>query len=393
MGKTIIINKRMLKSPLLKESILLDQLPDDIKDTLKKNETSLGASPAFPEEYGDSFDTKLTLRRFEETKRTLERIGEVDECDDLENALPTLIEKCKKIEAPIKENLEKIAYNFIINLFNIPEGTVNFSVELKDDLSDIGMSVRVQSEDSEIEFDDIKHRKGLVDEVKKRRVINALMTGGAVRAAANIRKYVADIYELEPKLPDLYRKILAINDYILFTNDENHIDENNNQQLGLSKITIGNEQTKSEIRVEAVIFPILIYEEVRAFLELAAAHGLPKRKDEANYVMKKADYLQAEPWDMRMGPAMWDCLIRAIGEIDDRLIPYVFMEICKLTPERFNRFMQEILSETKKGKEVVQNIVQYCAESSEYDDFENKMKTMNANIALISDEYIHPDEL
>ena len=32
MSKTIIINEKMLNSPLLKEGILLNTLPDDIKD-------------------------------------------------------------------------------------------------------------------------------------------------------------------------------------------------------------------------------------------------------------------------------------------------------------------------------------------------------------------------
>lgn len=391
MSKTIIINEKMLNSPLLKEGILLNALPDDIKDDLKKNETSLGANPAFPDEYGDSFDTKLTLKRFEETKKTLEKIGEIEDCDDIANALPSLIEKCKRLEKPIKNNLEKIAYNFIVTLFNIPDGSVNFSTELKEDLSSISLGVRVQSEDSEFQFDNVSHKKGLNDEIKKRRVINALMTGGAMRIASNIKKYVADIYELEPKLPDLYRKILALNDYMLFTNKNEIVDSTN--QLGMSKITIGNEQTKSEVVVEGAIFPILIYEEVRAFLELSAAHGLPMSKEEANYVMTKADYLQAEPWDMRLGPAMWDSIMNAIGDVDDELIPYIFMEICKLNTRRFNIFMQEILVGTKKGNEVVQNIVQHCIKKMEYSDFEDRLKTMNAQVTAINDEFIHPDEL
>ena len=69
------------------------------------------------------------------------------------------------------------------------------------------------------------------------------------------------------------------------------------------------------------------------------------------------------------------------------------MEICKLNTRRFNIFMQEILVGTKKGKEVVQNIVQHCIKKMEYSDFENRLKTMNAHISTINDEFIHPDEL
>jgi len=392
MSKTIIINEKILNSPLLKEGILLNELPDDIRQQLKNNDTSLGSSPAFPDEYGDSFDTKLTLKRFEETKKMLERIGKIEGCDSIENALPMLIEKCKKIEEPIKANLEKIAYNFIVEHFNVPEGSINFSTELKDNIEGIGMNVRVQSEDTDFEFENSVHKKELNDDIRKRRVINALMTGAALRISSNIKLYIAEIYDLEPKLPDLYRKILALNDYLLFTNI-NDVPEDKTNQLGMSKITIGNEETKSEVVVEACIFPILIYEEVRAFLELSAAHGLPMKKEEANYVMSKADYLQAEPWDMRLGPAMWDKLSDMMGDVDSKLIPYVFMEICKLKPSKFNLLMQEVLSGTKKGHRVIQNIVQYCTENYEYDDFQNRMKKMNADIAIINDEYIRPEEL
>ena len=392
MGKTIIINERMLKSSLLKESILYNELPDDIRAALKDNKTSLGANPAFPDEYDESFDTKLTLSRFNETKKRLEKIGEIEECDDIENAMTNLIEKCKKLEEPIKENLEKIAYNFIVKLFNIPEEGINFSVELKDDLSDITLGARMQSEDSKIEFETSGHKKGLNDDIRKRRVINALMTGASLRIAMEIRRYIADIYDLEPRLPDLYRKILALNDYLLFTNS-NEIKENETKHLGMSKIVMGDEQTKTDVTVAAVIFPILIYEEVRAFLELCAAHGLPKTKEEANYVLKKADYLQAEPWDMRLGPAMWDYVKTAFGNIDDVLLPYVFMEICKLNSQRFNTFMQETFAETKKSKKIAQNIINYCKKKQEYDDFETRMQAKRADVAVINEKYITPNEL
>ena len=126
---------------------------------------------------------------------------------------------------------------------------------------------------------------------------------------------------------------------------------------------------------------------------MCAAHGLPKTKEEANYVLKKADYLQAEPWDMRLGPAMWDYLKTAFGNVDDILLPYVFMEICKLNSQRFNAFMQETFAETKKSKKVAQNIINYCKEKQEYDDFESRMQAKRANFAVINEKYITLNEL
>lgn len=393
MSKTIIINEDMLHSQVLKESILLDKLPDDIKTTLEKNKTSLGLNPVFPEEYGDSFDTKLTVRRFEEAKNMLKKIGEVEECDDMVNAIPQLLEKCKKREELIKENLEKIAYNYIVSFFNIPENDVNISeILITEDLGDFQMGVRFNSEDKDYEFRNVKHRSSLNGEVKKRRVINALMTGCAMRVAANIKNYVAEIYDLDPKLPDLYRKLLALNDYILFTNDM-EIDENNPSQLGISKIVIGDSEIKSSVQIKGIVFPIVIYEGIRAFLELIAAHGLPKSKEDANYVMQKADYLKAEPWDMRLGPAMWDSLMKCAGNIDSEVLPWFFMMVCKLPVNTFNKYMQEVLVETKKGKYLTLKLVDKAIDRMEYNDFEERLSAVNSDVAMINDNYIHPDEL
>ena len=324
MSKTIIINEKQLSSTLLKESVLLNSLPEDIKNALKKNETSLGLNPVFPEEYGEQFDSKITVKRFKEVKDKLIKIGVIEECDDLQNAIPQLLNKCQKLESPIKENLEKIAYNYIVSLFNLPEDTIDLSINIVENISDIQMGVSLQSEDSDYEFEDVKHKKSLNAEIKKRRVLNALMTGAAMRLSSNIKTYIAEIYDLEPKLADLYRKIMTLNDYLLFTNNEEMVTEDNRNQLGFSNIILGNAQSKSSVQIEATIFPILLYEEIRAFLELSAAHGLPKKKDDANYVMKKADYLQAEPWDMRLGPALWDSLMACCNDIETEMIPYLF---------------------------------------------------------------------
>lgn len=393
MSKTIIINEKMLRSELLKESVLLNSLPDDIKTALKKNETSLGLNPVFPEEYGESFVSKIAAKRFKDVREKILKIGEIQECDDIVNAIPQLINKCQKIEEPIKNNLEKIAYNYIIELFNIPEDTVDFNVSLVGDISNIQMGVNVQSEDIDYEFDDIRHKKALNGEIKKRRVINALMTGAAMRLSSNIKSYIAEIYDLEPKLADLYRKVMTLNEYLLFTNNNEMVTEENRNQLGISNIILGGHQKKSSVHIEGTIFPILLYEEIRAFLELSAAHGLPKKKEEANYVMKKADYLQAEPWDMRLGPALWDSLMNCCGGIETEMIPYLFMKIAKLPVDKFNYLMREVFAETKTGKRIIGKMIAKIQFNNEYDDFTNRLQMKNANISMINDEYIRVEEL
>ena len=51
-------------------------------------------------------------------------------------------------------------------------------------------------------------------------------------------------YELNPELPKLYKEIIALNEYLLFTKNNMGISEKNKKQAGISYLTIGNEQTK-----------------------------------------------------------------------------------------------------------------------------------------------------
>lgn len=390
MGKTIIVNRKLLESTEMKEIALANSLSKQIKKEVNSKTTPLSNNPFFPENYGESFEMDMILRRFNETKDDLYKIGDI-EGDDIQNLLPSLIEKCKRIEEPIRRNLEKIAYNFIIDTFNIPEGVLNLTVELTDDIANTTLNVRVQAENDMFEYEDVEHKRVLMMEVHKRKLLNALMSGGALRFASNIKKYIADIYELNPRLPELYRVIIALNEYMLFTADKVEINDKNKNQLGLSNIIIGNDQVKTEVKVEAVIFPILIYEEIKAFLELSAAHGLPKSKDEAHYIMGRCDYIQAEPWYMRVGPALWDIFSSMLGEVEDSLIPYIFMEISKLPINLFEIAMQEIFSKTKKGKRILERIKEKHLKQNEYNDFSNRMELANSSTSIINDETIKED--
>ena len=225
--KTIIINEKVLDSLEMKEAALAASLSKQLKNELKNNKTPLSNNPSFPEEYDMSFEERLTYLRFKETKNKLYQIGDM-KGDDVNNLLPSLIEECKRLEQPIRRNLEKIAYNFIIETFNIPEGLVNLVVSLNDDISDTTLNVRVQAEDNEFEYENVKQKSDLFKSIKKRKILNGLMAGAALRYAENIKKYVADIYELEPKLPELYRNIIALNEYMLFSVNNIEINDKNN---------------------------------------------------------------------------------------------------------------------------------------------------------------------
>lgn len=139
MKKTVLFNERQLnviKESLEKETILSDKLRPFIFKQVKKHMTSLGDNEAFPPEEDLPFDYKILKDRFNEVIENLKKVESLESFDEtyLSNRLSQLVKECKEIEEPIKPNLEKICTNVILQLFDVPNDTINFSVEIVDEI-------------------------------------------------------------------------------------------------------------------------------------------------------------------------------------------------------------------------------------------------------------------
>jgi hypothetical protein len=193
---------------------------------------------------------------------------------------------------------------------------------------------------------------------------------------------------MNPKLPKLYRDIIKIMNYLMFVKNDIGISDEDKKQIGVVNVLIGNRTRRTEINAEGVIFPVLLMESIKGMMEAFAAHGLPKNKKEASYVMSKADFLAAEPWDMRMGPILWDCFEEAMQEKDTKMVPNIFVEIVSLPIDEFNNLMKEIFAKTKKSKKVFELVKQEIEERIEYSDFQDRMQTRSMETNVISDEFL-----
>jgi hypothetical protein len=52
--------------------------------------------------------------------------------------------------------------------------------------------------------------------------------------------------------------------------------------------------SKAKIVARGITFPVLVHEIIKGVMELLSAHGLPKDKKLAEYVINKADFLSEE---------------------------------------------------------------------------------------------------
>ena len=395
-NKHIIITEEQEKA--LKESILLNSFPEDIADAVYKNKTSIGNNPALPNIFEKGYIEKLVEKRFKGCVDELKKIGEIDDVPDtdMQTVLGKLVLKCQKLEEPHRPELEKIVANYLIDLFGIPDDSIQMELSLVDDVDLSSSSIKLDPADGDefIEYEDVLDAESIKDEVYKRRLIDAMSMGAGMKISSNIKDYMEEIYEINPALINLYRKILALNDYLLFTKEDIGMTEEDKHQFGTVEVVLGQVEESPKILAQGVIFPILLSEAVRGLMELFASHGLPQEFEKAQSVLSKSDYLKAEPWDMRIGPALWEIVSDSFGDgVKTDLIPYLYKRISQLPVKKFNFFMREVLAKTRKGKRMMAKIAEKAQYEKEYSGFEDKMSKFSTDKNVIMDEYIHPDEL
>ena len=394
--KTIYLTEKQEK--IIKENVLLDSVPEDIANSVHKGKTSIGNNPAIPNIFEKGYLEKIVEKRFKECIEELKKIGEINDVPDtkIETILEKLVIKCQKLEQPNRPELEKIAANYLIDFFGIPDDSIQMELSLVDSVDLNSSSIKLDPADGDefIEYEDVLDAESIKGEVYKRRLIDAISMGAGMKISSSIKDYMKDIYEINPSLIDLYRKILALNDYLLFTKEDLGISEENKQQFGTVEVIIGQYDESPKILAQGVIFPILLSESVRGLMELFASHGLPQDLEKAQTVLSKSDYLKAEPWDMRIGPALWEIISDSFdNNVKTDLIPYLYKRITQLPVKKFNFFMKEVLAKTRKGKRMMARLSEKAQFEKEYSGFEDKMSKFNTDKNVITDEYIHPDEL
>ena len=390
--KTMYISENMAK--LLKESVLKDALSADIMVGLEKS--PYGNTFAFMDGNGKRFMERALMTQYEDAKKTLKSIGSIDsvKSNDISGAFNELLTKCQKIELINRNALEKLASNYVIDLFSVPDETVKIETKLVNKVEGGDSISPVEPFDGDIDFSiqDINDLNSVDGEIAKRYFLNALNMGAGMKISANIRGYIEDLYEIDSRLPQMYKELLALNNYMLFSSVDLGITDKNRKQIGIVNVNYGPQNELITISAQGVIFPVLLAELVRGFMELFSSHGLPKERERANYILKKSDYLKAEPWQMRIGPYMWNIFSEQFKDTDTSDMPYIYQVLSKLKPETFFKVFSELMAKTEKGKMYAEKIVNKALDNKEQASFTNKMTKRNDDKNIITDGYMSPEE-
>ena len=123
------------------------KLPKNILDIIKANKTSLGDNPALPPELDEKFLVFLVNDYYEDLLKHFDSIDVKELSDDLSHT----ITECKKIEKANQDALEKLCFDLVNDLFQIPSDTIKMEMKLVDKID--AKKERLVPETTDYSFD------------------------------------------------------------------------------------------------------------------------------------------------------------------------------------------------------------------------------------------------
>ena len=409
MSNKIFKKKEVLQ--LIKEDMIPygenpNRIDSSIERSLTNRQNPLGANPAYPQGTPESnFEEIMASEQF---KSSIEKIktyagrknirvvngrGVID-MGALVRLQMALVNDMVSKERNHKPQLEKLAIRLLKQDFNIPgelqtkvedgktiyyDGTLQYDVSLTlpVDLSDVQKEAEMEMEQEPEEV--IENIEELDLEVAKRRFLNAMMAGAAFKGQYMFHMAEDEINAIDEDLITEYGLLMAITEWAYFmippaaaaaaaSSDE--------QAGGSERVDFTTDPPTLICRARS--FPILCHEIVKSYMEYMSAWGLPQSDEEgaeakAKYILNKADFLEAENWDLMLGPGFWSRFLDAIDENELDIKSKLYIKIAQMPPRDFNIFMKEVLKKSDRGKQMMVDLANDIKDAITKEDYETAM--------------------
>ncbi len=388
------LKRAKLGKPKINESIVYpegisERMHPQLEEELAKRNHSLGNHPIFPTSEELNFEQKIMGDRFNDVTKRYKRAFDVQNIDndDVKKNIIPLVYESMALEKKHKKALEKLAVDMIREEYDMGEDVVEIHAELTEKINMEGTKMNPKPSSVDIEFKNHDELTNANDEVYKRRFLNAMTQGAAKHCTHMFHMKDDEITDLDPRLMNKYSKMMASADFMYYIIP----DLENAVSGGVVRVQFPTKDNpKAVIYAQAIVLPVLIHELVKGVMELLSAHGLPKNKRIGEYVINKADFLAAEPWDMRLGPALWSRFTETIEPDDFNLKHHIYSELAALPVKEFNMKMREIMAGTKEGKRIVKEIVDEVKNGLKEDEFNEAMGNISGN-DIVEDSYDNED--
>jgi hypothetical protein len=388
------INKTLSEAPVDYDGP--ERMGRDIEDKINQRQTPFHGNPAIPEEQRDFIEVIASQRFKDSVGKVARYLGNTQPLQG-PNAFQNLmriavqsLQQVMQIQGPHKRELERLAVELVKKEMGIPEGALQFKVELVSGPMGAAPGMRTQATNaSETEIakafsQHIDELEDFVDEFErfnlekaKRRFINSLIQGAAFKSGHMYVLLQRELNNIDPRLMNLYglNQSLMEHLYWVLPNMENMAGSGGGQ-LGQSEV---DDQTDPPtVKVKAGTFPLLIHELVKGVMEIFGTHGLPDDPRQQEMILGSEDTLPSEIWDSRLGPIFWEKFLEAypdeLFEPQMRHIQhYLFTEFSKLNAKEFFRVSQLILKGDPKAQQFLQTMVDDIVADLKQQDYKRSM--------------------
>jgi hypothetical protein len=400
------VRKALLEAPIRYDGP--ERMDPSLENLFNQGKTPYSKHPALPDKNNDgtpdSFEQIIASKRFKDVINNLKRLTGVTNLSGMNGMmqLQTLVmgamNKVMQIQSGNKEYLENLAVDLVKKETGITD-QIKFKADLVSpgEISKQGM----QSKSKEYDEDEIQQQFGGEEEdeedfqddimsfmnsmenfnaeTAKRRILNALIQGGAKKGHYMFQLVVPELNRLDPDLVKLYGVLMSFADYLYWIMPNEQILNMASGGEGMTGREEVDETTDPPtVKAQAVWFPVLIHELLKGINDIVMTQGLPDDPRSAEMVMGAADTLPDEVWDMRVGPIIYEKLVNSYPEQlfdeDKKIIQfYLKSRIASLSTDEFFKTMKEILAETPKGKQIVDKMVKEIIQELKNQEYEDAM--------------------
>lgn len=368
-----------------------ERMHPKVQSDIEKEKTLYGKHPAFPKmssQDKQKFAELISSKRFKDVVEKVKRYAgqNIGSINDLLPSLFSVLMSIVDIEKDNREQLERLAVKLVMQDNNIKQGEIEFDVKLVDmgqnNLDKV--KIKLQQEDPIEATEDMAN---LDLEVAKRRFINGLIHGAAEKGQYMFHLVEDELKSIDPDLPNMYGLVQSLGDYMYWIIPDMvgaQADDEAPPPAGMSKIE-KLPDGRYKVTARAVNFPLLIHETTKGVMEVISLHGLPRDKDVAQKVLTKADFLDAEMWDMRFGPGLWEKFVDVIGVEDQEIRSYLYGKIVSMPAAEFHDFMSQLMSGSKDGKRKLVALAKDIRDDIKKQEYEDGMKRAKDDLKNIDE--------
>ena len=344
----------------IKKSAINEMINDKLVNRVSIGDHSLKDNPSLPKLSGEDYLMKLVDLKYEDICKTIKTNYGVDSVDFTE-ILPDFYKNLKNIslfESGNEDELVKLAITIILEEFGLDFGDIMFDAEIIADVTEIPSDMELEyspknSEDIEM----------LQAEVHKRRILNAIIQGGARSLVDSLKMKKSEIADIDTRLYNSYVNVLPVGDLMYYSNDDEV------EGIKTGSVSIVKNQDTPVIMARGVNFPMLLLQMAKGVLEILLSE---EPSDRCDYIKSKADSSEFESDDVRLGLSIYDMICKKVDCRDSRVNYLTISTMSDVEVPEFHLMMKDILGNTTDGDKFIKQIKDSSIRSlKEYDDQEN----------------------